>query len=307
MRFSIVIPLWKTQYVAETIDSVLAQSCKDYELIIGCSRTDASIENIKKLYSDKARFIDIEGTGIIAHWNNAIKQCRGEFTLLLADDDVLTLDCLAEVSRAIDRNPNCALVQTRIIMFQTGDLVRAVSVGGCEVESMSEYAYNQIVQRRPIIVSCIFFRTSYLAPRGFVDLPDAWGADLFTALTIARLGGVVFVNKPLVKNRECLERVTSNIGWKSRVSAIEMWERMIDCGLLKIGVADDNNMYQNLVESNYKEIYRKARVDSLVACVKNISFKNLRRDLRDIKTLSKGHHFAQAMRAIAKGVALKLL
>ena len=52
MLFSVTIPTYKSQYLKETIDSVLSQSYKDFELIIVNDASPDDIDSIVKQYDD---------------------------------------------------------------------------------------------------------------------------------------------------------------------------------------------------------------------------------------------------------------
>src|SRR5688500_7950801 len=89
-RVSVVMALYNRETdVAEAIDSVLAQTYEDFELIVvdDCS-TDKSPEIVKR-YGDKLRYIrrEING-GVGASRNTGIAAARGELLCYCDADDV---------------------------------------------------------------------------------------------------------------------------------------------------------------------------------------------------------------------------
>ena len=51
MKFSIIIPAYNSAgYIRKALDSVKAQSCKDYELIVVCDSCGDDTEQIAKEY-----------------------------------------------------------------------------------------------------------------------------------------------------------------------------------------------------------------------------------------------------------------
>lgn len=94
---SIIVPVHNSErFITETIKSVLAQTYKNWELILvnDCS-TDNSMEVIKKFLSDKVRVINLEKNGGAAKARNrGIIEAKGEFICFLDADDLWREDKL---------------------------------------------------------------------------------------------------------------------------------------------------------------------------------------------------------------------
>ena len=92
--FSIIIPLYnKERQIARTLDSVLAQTITDYEVIIVDDGSRDNGSEIVKDYSTKdsrVRYIYKENGGVSSARNRGIKEAKGEwFVFLDADDEML--------------------------------------------------------------------------------------------------------------------------------------------------------------------------------------------------------------------------
>ena len=82
VKVSVIIPCYNQEkYIAECIDSVLAQTFTDYEMIvIDDGSTDNSVSIIEE-YAKKhknIKFIKQKNQGVIAARNNAIKLAEGK-------------------------------------------------------------------------------------------------------------------------------------------------------------------------------------------------------------------------------------
>lgn len=55
MKFSIAIPAFKAKYLKECIDSILAQTYKDFELIIVNDASPENIDSVVKPYLSQAK------------------------------------------------------------------------------------------------------------------------------------------------------------------------------------------------------------------------------------------------------------
>lgn len=109
MKFSIITPLYnKEQYIADTIDSVLAQTYTDFELIvINDSSTDNSVEIVKSYKDKRIRLYSKPNGGVSAARNFGIKKAKGEVVCFLDADDIWDVNYLKELSIIISCYPDC--------------------------------------------------------------------------------------------------------------------------------------------------------------------------------------------------------
>lgn len=115
MKASIVIPVYNmAQYVGQCIDSVLCQSCSDWEIILvdDCS-TDNSVEIIQNLLAKDSRIVlycrDKNG-GVSAALNDGFKRALGDYICPLGADDVLLPWMVEKQSAYLDAHPEIAAV-----------------------------------------------------------------------------------------------------------------------------------------------------------------------------------------------------
>lgn len=106
--FSVIVPVYQVEdYLAESIESVLKQSFREYEIIlIDDGSTDKSAE-ICDLYANKYEFIDVihqNNCGLSAARNRGINASTGEYLVFLDSDDKLCADALSELKDFIQMN-----------------------------------------------------------------------------------------------------------------------------------------------------------------------------------------------------------
>lgn len=90
-KVSIVIPAYNAaNYLAEAIDSALAQTYKNFEIIVvnDGSRDNGETEKVAKSYGDKIRYISKENGGSSSALNTGIKNMSGEWFSWLSHDDL---------------------------------------------------------------------------------------------------------------------------------------------------------------------------------------------------------------------------
>lgn len=115
VEVSVCIPVYNgIPYLAEAIESVLAQTFKNYKLIIldDCS-TDATPEIAQKYAQQDSRitcYRNEHNLGMARNWNWAILLARGEYIKLLCADDVIEPEHLQSFVNVLDTHPNVSLV-----------------------------------------------------------------------------------------------------------------------------------------------------------------------------------------------------
>ncbi len=134
---AVVIPLYnKEKYVKRAIDSVLAQSRTDYEVIVvNDGSTDDGPEIVRQMRDDRVRMVDQPNAGVSAARNRGIREARSELVAFLdADDEWLPpfLETIVEMAR---RYPEAGAYATgyRLVKGQ-GDVCRDITIGGDGVQ-----------------------------------------------------------------------------------------------------------------------------------------------------------------------------
>jgi len=108
LSFSVLMPVYKPdpRFLKIAIDSVLAQSAPDFELLIGLDgpQPDAVLKCIES-YTDKVRLFSFEWGGISITTNRLVERAKGDYLLLMDHDDWIAPDLLYHYHQNI--RPNC--------------------------------------------------------------------------------------------------------------------------------------------------------------------------------------------------------
>src|SRR5262245_21891186 len=91
-RVSVIIPAYNVApYIAETLDSLLAQSYADYEAIVvndgSTDETEQVIAPYLKRFNGRLTYIKQENRGLPGARNAGMRQARGRYIVLLDGDD----------------------------------------------------------------------------------------------------------------------------------------------------------------------------------------------------------------------------
>lgn len=136
---SIVIPLFnKKDCVRKTMDSVLAQSFKDFEVIVvDDGSIDGSAEVVSSIPDDRIRLITKVNGGPSSARNRGIEEAQGNFVSFIDADDVWAPDHLESLVQLISDFPDAAVygmnygfIQDKVIVQPDTDSYRGYLNGG---------------------------------------------------------------------------------------------------------------------------------------------------------------------------------
>ena len=130
---TVVVPLYnKEKSVRATLESVRAQSYKDWEcIVVDDGSTDKSREVAEQFMIDDLRFkiLTKSNGGVCSARNKGIEEAKGEYIALLDGDDVWDKEYLAEQVKMIEDFPEAAMWGINYAETNNGVLVRTLSTG----------------------------------------------------------------------------------------------------------------------------------------------------------------------------------
>ncbi|MHB8120990.1 MAG: glycosyltransferase family 2 protein [Desulfuromonadaceae bacterium] len=112
-RVSVIIPCYNHgEYLDEAVDSILAQTFRDFEIIIvndgsTDAQTIATLENYQRPHT---RVLHTSNQGLAMARNNGIREACGEFILPLDADDRVAPDYLEKGVAIMDASPGTGIV-----------------------------------------------------------------------------------------------------------------------------------------------------------------------------------------------------
>jgi len=106
---SVVIPLYnKARYIRRALDSVLAQTFEDFEVIVvNDGSTDGSEKVVERYTDPRVRLVSQENVGECAARNRGIAEARANLVAFLDADDEWLPGHLAAISRLAEKYPEC--------------------------------------------------------------------------------------------------------------------------------------------------------------------------------------------------------
>lgn len=208
MKFSITIPAFKRAFLHEAIESCLAQTYEDFELIIVDDASPEDLKSVVDQFDDKRiRFYRNEkncgALNVVDNWNICLGYAKGDYVICMGDDDRLLPNCLEEYTRLIEKYPDLNLYHALTEIIDEHSQFMRMQEMRPEREGLFSMIYGRLFGSRMQYIGDWMFRTDFLRSiGGYVDYPFAWGSDDMTAYLAAQGKGVANAQVPMFEYRE---------------------------------------------------------------------------------------------------------
>lgn len=219
MRFSVIIPLYnKAPYVAKAIQSVLAQTFKDFELIVvddGSKDDSASVAAHAIEGHSNCQIIRQENAGVSMARNNGVALSQGKYLCFLDADDWWELNFLEEMSKLIEEFPDAGIYGSYYtIVNETKHKTRVAPIGvepgfvRGYINYFRTYA-NTLVM--PLWTGAVCLpRAVFIEIKGFPE-GIKLGEDFLLWMHVALKHKVVLMDKPLAFYNQDVELASRGV------------------------------------------------------------------------------------------------
>jgi len=180
---SVVIPLYnKGPYIARALNSVLAQTFQDFEVIVvDDGSTDDGAEVVRGFDDPRIRLIQQENQGVSAARNRGIAAARAELVAFLDADDEWLPGFLETIMRLRRKFPEAGAYATAVSTAYNGTIKhsRYRSVPSSNWEGMiTDYFRSQILGDSVIYSSSVAIPRDILQEMNGFVIGAKWGEDL---------------------------------------------------------------------------------------------------------------------------------
>jgi len=203
LKVSIIVPTYnRAHLVTETIDSILAQTVKDFELIVVDNESTDNTEEVIKSYTDRRiRYFQHQNNGLVAvNRNYGISKANGEYIAFCDDDDLWMPEKLERQVKLLDLNKELGLVYSdSYIMDENGDLERDTLFSNSR--PLRGNVFDKLFQSNCIPTLTVMIRREVLSKVGGFDPKYIIAQDYDLWLRIAEHYPIDFTEEPLAKYR----------------------------------------------------------------------------------------------------------
>lgn len=195
-RVSVIIPTHDGQrHIAETLDSVLAQTYRDFEVIVVDDGSRDRTRDIVAGYGAPVRLVVQPNAGVCAARNRGLREARGALICLLDHDDYWFPDKLATQVACMERHADVGVVFAAFLPWHAGadgrfpqpdGFVRAEQPDAVDAR-FSGWIYHEFLLDCWMLTSTAMFRAEVFERCGGFDEKLPFSEDWELWLRIARV------------------------------------------------------------------------------------------------------------------------
>lgn len=217
IKFSIIVPCYKDLFLDECINSILAQTYDNFELILVNDGSPYDLDKIIESYrDDRIRYYKREkGLGakcLVENWNDCVKYAIGEYIIMMGDDDKLLPNCLQDYIYLIEKYPTLDIYHMRLEYINEEGNVISLQKDGPDWETVYSLMWNCWFGGRPIAIGeCLYKAKALRTNGGYYNIPYAWHSDRISAFIMATKTGIANTHIPGFQFRMSSYEISSDI------------------------------------------------------------------------------------------------
>ena len=129
---SVVIPSYnRSQYIAETIESVLTQTYRNIEVIVIDDGSTDNTSEVVDRYLPRIKYVRQNNSERGASRNHGLRLANGDFISFLDSDDLWLPEKLAKDIEIFDKSPKAGIVYSDVVLIDaSGKLIKLVKRHG---------------------------------------------------------------------------------------------------------------------------------------------------------------------------------
>jgi glycosyltransferase involved in cell wall biosynthesis len=206
-QVSVCIPMYNgAAFLAEAISSVLAQSFRDFELLlVDDGSTDATLE-IARSFTDPRLILqqNEKRLGIPANWNRCVSLARGEYICIFHQDDVMLPENLACKVRALNADATISFIHSAVEVLMEAHAPSLLTIDSATEDFVVDgqaYFRQLLLRGNRICAPTVLARRRALCDIGLFDEALGFTPDYAAWMCLCLEGRVGFLCQPLVQYR----------------------------------------------------------------------------------------------------------
>ncbi len=242
---SVVVPSYnRGNVIAQTLDSALAQTYPQIELIVVDDGSTDGTERAVEPYRDRIIYVRQQNQGLAAARNAGMARSTGEFVAWLDSDDLWNAEKVALQVAFMQQHPVCALIASDFSAFDESGYFDRSHMSSCygaigrtpgglagffprhqlfrttglphmgalpELVSIHYGAiYRQLVGGNVLHPPTVLYRREAAQRAGMLDKKFRRDSDWEYLLRLSREGDVAFINHPLMRYRYSPDQMSSD-------------------------------------------------------------------------------------------------
>ena len=281
-KVSIIIPLYNSEaYIAQTIDSCLAQTHRDIEIIVAENgSTDKSYQIVKSIDDKRLSVFQILKSNAAAARNYGYHKATGAYIVFLDADDVMASNKIELQLKALSKKPKGFIASCAWAKFKINTKEAIITPQKVwNIQNPIDWCLQSWMGEGMMIPGC------WLIPKPIIDKAGLWDERLslhddgeFMCRVLLASKGNVFVENTVVYYRQVASSLSrQNQSYRAAKSALEVCESYRKQVLF---VKDGPRVRQALVNNyrrfmyefhpKHKDLLQQARQSIQTLDVKNL-------------------------------------
>ncbi|GAB1449420.1 MAG: glycosyltransferase family 2 protein [Bacteroidia bacterium] len=219
--FSVIIPLYnKRSYIARAVKSVLAQSCRDFELlIVDNNSNDDSLKELESIIDSRIKVLFETRQGVSFARNKGASEAKFQYLVFLDADDEFLPHHLAELKEMIEAFPDGgAYADSYHIVTRTGrkrerKIIQTQEEG--RFFKLVDFPLNYIAADMPVTSYNMACSKAFFQSLGGFPVDLSYGEDTVLFLKM-------FLNKPVY-----ISQRPGAIYWRNAENRSDVPERLL--------------------------------------------------------------------------------
>ena len=234
---SFILPAYKASFLRSAIESILAQTNPDWELVVvdDCSPEDLGLI-VTSFEDDRITYVrnehNLGGRNLVYQWNHSISFAKGEWIVLAADDDLYSATFCEECMNLVRKYPDVDLVRSRVLQIdEEGNPLWDDGILS-EYTTKYEFLHDWLTAKAfTCIGNYMFRREALMKMGGFMDFPCAFGSDIATPIALS-INGVANTQQMLFSFRQSTQHLSADssrfVEKLAGITQLSEWLRAID-------------------------------------------------------------------------------
>lgn len=247
-QLAIIIPAYKAAFLPAALDSIAAQTCKDFTLYVGDDCSPDPIGSIVEEYRDKIDIVykrfdtNLGGADLVAQWERCISMSQNEpYIWLFSDDDVMAPDCVETLLRQIDTTKGSFDLYHFDIdrIDEHGNFESRKEDYPAVLSSYRFYRGKNAGRYFAFAVENVFSRRIYEQSGGFMRYDMAWGSDVATWILFSGEKGMCTVPHARVCWRQSSQNITPDMSRQVAERKLRADVEMLNWAYMYFGDKED--------------------------------------------------------------------
>lgn len=197
-KIAIIVPAYKSRFLRRALDSMAAQTCRDFTVYVGDDASPEPLEPIVRAYERKLPVVyhrfdeNLGGRDLTSHWERCITLSCEPLVWLFSDDDLMPADGVERVLEAASLHGTTKVFFRLPLIVVDANGRQKLTNPPLPAGKTSDYTFllDKLCGRiSSAAIEYVFSRDVWQESGGFVKFPLAWCSDDATWARFARYAG----------------------------------------------------------------------------------------------------------------------